>query len=288
MIDPERLLRHPIPEIRQKYSRKDTMLYALGLGLGRRSSPSHAQEMRYVYEKELSALPTMGLVLGYPGLWMGDSATGIDVKRMLHGAQVVRLSKPLPVEGEVVSTSAVISVVDKGPGRDAVVVTRRRVVDTRRDELLCELDVVSVLRGQGGFGGSPSGAPTFAAIPERSPDLVDHWDLDERAALIYRLSGDFNPLHVDEALAQSVGFAQPILHGLCTLGSAVCSASRAALGFEAERIRMVAARFTAPTYPGQRLRTEIWRAEGELLFRCHTEGEGAACVLDNGSISLTS
>ncbi|MBK6746995.1 MaoC/PaaZ C-terminal domain-containing protein [Ottowia sp.] len=288
MIDPERLMRHPIPEVRQKYTRKDTMLYALGLGLGRRSSASYEQELRYVYEKDLAALPTMSLVLGYPGLWMGDPATGIDVKRMLHGAQVVRVAKPLPAEGEVVGTSAVMSIVDKGPGRDAVVVTRRRVIDVAKDELLCELDNVSVLRGQGGFGGEAAGAPVFVGIPERTPDLVDHWELDERAAFIYRLSGDYNPLHVDDALATSVGFPRPILHGLCTLGSSVCSVSRAALGFETQRIGAVAARFTAPTYPGQRLRTEIWREEGELRFRCFTEGEGAACVLDNGSISLTS
>ncbi|MDT4867190.1 MaoC like domain protein [compost metagenome] len=133
-----------------------------------------------------------------------------------------------------------------------------------------------------------TGAPVFAGIPERAPDLVDHWDLDDRAALIYRLSGDYNPLHVDDALAISVGFPRPILHGLCTLGSSVCSVSRAALRFETQRVNAVAARFTAPTYPGQRLRTEIWREEAELRFRCFTEGEGAACVLDNGSISLTS
>jgi len=288
VIDPERLMRHPIPEVRQKYTARDTMLYALGLGLGRGSSASCAQEMRYVYEKELSALPTLGLVLGYPGLWMADLATGIDVRRLLHGAQVVRLARPLPAEGDIVGTSAVVSIVDKGPGRDALVVTRRRVIDTVKDELLCELDVVSVLRGQGGFGGVATGAPVFAAIPDRAPDLEDHWDLDERAALIYRLSGDFNPLHVDDALAKSVGFARPILHGLCTLGSAVCSVSRVALGFETERIGAVAARFTAPTYPGQRLRTQVWREHGELRFRCFTDGEGAGCVLDNGSISLTS
>lgn len=286
MIDPDRLIRHPIPEIRHQYTRKDTMLYALGLGLGRRGSQSYAQELQYVYEKQLVALPTMSLVLGYPGLWMGDPATGIDVKKMLHGAQIVRLSKVLPVEGTVVGRSNVVSIIDKGPGRDAVIVTRRQIIDAVNDDLLSELDIVSVLRGQGGFGGAAAGAPVFATIPDRNPDWIDYWDLDERAALIYRLSGDFNPLHVDDALAASVGFSRPILHGLCTLGASACSASRAALKWETTRVRSVAARFTAPTYPGQRLRTEVWAEEGELRFRAHTEGEGAACVIDNGSISL--
>lgn len=288
MIDPDALLRHEIPVVRQKYQKKDTMLYALGLGLGRRSSVSYAHELRFVYEKELAALPTMGLVLGYPGLWMADPATGIDVKKMLHGGQIVRLAKPLPVEGEVIGTSKVVSIVDKGPGRDAVVVTRRQVSDAASGALLCELDVISVLRGQGGFGGNNTGAITFAAVPEREPDYVNHWDIDERAALIYRLSGDFNPLHVDDALAASVGFRQPILHGLCTLGMAVCMVSRAALDWRVEQVRSVEARFSAPTYPGQRLRTEVWRHEGGLRFRCHTEGANDTCVLDNGSISLTS
>jgi hypothetical protein len=154
-------MRHPIPEVRQKYTKRDTMLYALGLGLGGRSSISYADEQRFVYEKDLQAIPTMGLVLGYPGLWMADPATGIDVKRLLHGAQIIRLSRPLPVEGEVIGKSKVISIVDKGPGRDAVVVTRRQVIDAAREDLLCELDIVSVLRGQGGFGGDASGAVVF-------------------------------------------------------------------------------------------------------------------------------
>lgn len=288
MIDPNLLMRHEIPVVRQKYTAKDTMLYALGLGLGRRSSASHAQEMRFVYEKELAALPTMGLVLGYPGLWMADPSTGIDVKKMLHGGQIVRVAKALPVEGDIVGTSKIVSIVDKGPGRDAVVVTRRQVTDAASGELLCELDVISVLRGQGGFGGENTGAITFAKVPDRGADVVEHFDIDERAALLYRLSGDFNPLHVDDALAGSVGFAQPILHGLCTLGLAVCMVSKGALDWRVERIRSIDARFTAPTYPGQRLRTEVWRHDGGLFFRCHTEGAGGTCVLDNGSITLTS
>lgn len=262
------------------------MLYALGLGLGCRSSASYAQETRFVYERELAALPTLGLVLGYPGLWMADPATGIDVKRLLHGGQVVRVSKPLPVEGEVIGKSKIISIQDKGPGRDAIVVTRRQVSDATNGEILSELDVISVLRGQGGFGGDNTGAVVFATTPDRAPDYIDHWNIDERAALIYRLSGDFNPLHVDEALAASVGFRQPILHGLCTLGIAACMVSRAAFDWRVERIRTVEARFSAPTYPGQRLRTEVWRHEGGLRFRSFTEGDGGTCVIDNGSISL--
>jgi acyl dehydratase len=286
LIDAAALMLHDIPDVRQKYTQRDTMLYALGLGLGRRSSSSYEQEMRFVYEKALAALPTMGLVLGYPGLWMAQPGTGIDVKRMLHGGQVIRISKPLPVAGEVIGTSKVLSVVDKGAGRDAVVVTRRRVVEAATGDLLCELDVISVLRGQGGFGGENTGAVAFPAIPDREPDWVDHFGLDERAALIYRLSGDLNPLHVDETLAASLGFRQPILHGLCTLGTAVCRVAHVSLDWDVDRIASVEARFTAPTYPGQQLRTDVWRTEGGLRFRCFTMGDGGSCVLDNGGISL--
>jgi acyl dehydratase len=262
------------------------MLYALGLGLGRRSSASYAQELRFVYEKGLAALPTMGLVLGYPGLWMADPATGIDVKRLLHGGQVIRIARPLPVEGEVIGTSEVVAIVDKGAGRDAIIVTRRRVTDAITNELWCELDVISVLRGQGGFGGESHNPVSYPTIPEREPDWIDKLELDERAALIYRLSGDFNPLHVDDALAASVGFNQPILHGLCTLGTAVCMVSRAALAWDVDRIASVEARFTSPTYPGQRLRTEIWRVDDGLRFRCFTVDGKDTCVLDNGGITL--
>jgi acyl dehydratase len=100
------------------------------------------------------------------------------------------------------------------------------------------------------------------------------------------LSGDLNPLHVDDDLAASVGFKQPILHGLCTMGAAVCRVAHVSLGWDVDRITSVEARFTAPSYPGQRLRTEVWRSEGGLRFRCFTEGEGGKCVLDNGGVSL--
>lgn len=289
MIDPVALLAHPIPTVRQVYTQRDTMLYALGLGLGRRSSPTYADELRFVYEKNLAALPTMGLVLGYPGLWMADPATGIDVKRLLHGGQVIRIARPLPVAGEVIGESRVLSVVDKGPGRDAVVVTRRDVSDAGSGELLCQLDVVSVLRGQGGFGGGTTGTLSFASIPDRKPDHVARCTLDERAALIYRLSGDYNPLHVDEALAANAGFRHPILHGLCTLGTATCQLSRAALQWQVDCIACIEARFSAPTWPGQRLRTEVWKEGGDLRFRCFAEdGDTDTCVLDNGRISLAS
>jgi len=278
-FDRDRLLAWPIPEVRHTYTRRDTMLYALGLGLGQ--DPLDPAQLRYVYDEDLQALPTMAVVLGYPGLWMADPGTGIDCTRMLHGEQGLELFAPLPAAGTVVGRTRVVDVIDKGAGKGAVVLTQRDVVDADSGALLCRLSATSMLRGNGGFGGpnTPLAAPH--ALPARAPDHVAEHRTSPRAALLYRLSGDYNPLHADPAAARAAGFERPILHGLCTFGMAGAALLAHGCGHDAARLRAMRARFTAPVFPGETLRTEIWRDGTQLSFRT-TVAERGAVALNNG------
>ncbi|KGD96043.1 3-alpha,7-alpha,12-alpha-trihydroxy-5-beta-cholest-24-enoyl-CoA hydratase [Achromobacter sp. RTa] len=282
-IDREQLLNWNIPEVRHAYTERDTMLYALGLGVG--DDPQSPQALRFAFERDLLALPTMAVVLGYPGLWMRDPALGLQWHRMLHGEQGMALYRPLPTAGTVIGRTRVTEVYDRGPEKGAVVHTRRDVVDAATDELLCSLFATSMLRADGGFGGPPPPARPGAALPERAPDCVRDLAILPQAAFIYRLSGDYNPLHVDPQLAADAGFQAPILHGLCTFGMAGRALLDAVCGNDPRRLQSMDVRFSTPVYPGETLRTEIWIEQGAAVFRSTALERGAA-VLTNGNARL--
>ena len=161
------LLSWPFEEIDEEYTEKDTMLYALGLGLG--DEPTDAGQLRFVYEDGLSALPTMAVVLGYPGLYLRDPATGVDWKQMLHGEQGLVVHKPLAPSGRVVSTNRIDAVVDKGPGRGALVYSSREQRDAATGEPIVTLTSTAFCRADGGFGGPGGPIRPVHAVPERAP-----------------------------------------------------------------------------------------------------------------------
>lgn len=283
-IDRETLLGWEFPEVVQTYEQRDTMLYALGLGLG--SDPLDRNDLRFVYEKELRALPSMGVILGYPGFWLSDPRTGADWRKLLHGEQGVEILKPLPASGTVVGRTRVLDVIDKGAGKGALVLSERSIVEQASGELLCRLTSTSFLRGDGGFGGP--GGPTKAphAIPERAPDLEIARKTLPQAALIYRLSGDYNPLHADPDVAKSGGFDRPILHGLCTFGIASYAVLLGACDGDPDRLATLDVRFTAPVYPGETIVTQIWTEPGgKIAFRARV-AERDLVVLNNGRATL--
>ena len=256
------------------------MLYALGLGLG-----AHDEDLPFVYERGLQVLPTFGGVLGYPGFWIKEHPElGIDWRKVLNGEQSLRLHRPLPVEGSVAGDMRVLDVVDKGEGKDCLLYTVRDVRD-EASELLCEVFNTVVLRGHGGFGGPPARSVSATAaicLPECAADQIVDFDILPQTALLYRLSGDYNPLHADPAVAQSVGFPRPILHGAATWGIAGHVLLRRFCGGDAARVRFFGARFTAPVFPGESLRTEIWEVEpGRAVFRCSVPSRDKN-VLDAG------
>src|SRR6266536_531915 len=223
-IDYARLKAWQFPDVKQRYSAKDAILYALGIGLGR--DPTDADELRFLYEDGLAVLPTFAVVLGYPGGWLRDPQTGVDWKQVLHGEQELVLHRPLPPEGEVVGRTRVEEIIDKGAGKGALIYSTREVSDTATGELLCTLKSTTFCRGDGGFGGPAGPTKTPHLIPQKLHDLACDLPTSPRAALIYRLSGDYNPLHIDPAVARTAGFSKPILHGLGTYGVAGQAAFR--------------------------------------------------------------
>jgi acyl dehydratase len=279
-IDYQRLKNWHFPDIEQSYRAKDTILYALGLGFG--ADPVDRDQLRFVYEDGLKALPSMATVLAYPGQWSKNPETGIDWKQVVHGEQSFVIHKPLPAAATVIGRTAIEEIIDKGAGRGALVYSRRDVRDKETGELLASLNSTSFLRGDGGFGGPSGPTRPVHALPEDAPDIVCDLPTLPQAALIYRLSGDYNPLHADPSVAKAAGFPRPILHGLCTFGVAAHALLRRLCRYDPTRLKRMEARFSAPVFPGETVRTEIWReGRGRAGFRCRLI-ERDAIVINNG------
>lgn len=279
-IEYERLLNYPIPEVRQRLSRKDTILYALSVGLGQ--DPLDEAQLGFLWERRLSALPTMAVVLGYPGFWLRNPDTGVDAVRLVHGEQRLVLHRPLPVEGEVLGVSRVTGLVDRGVGKGALLYTAREVTEAATGERLATLEQTTFLRGDGGFGGPSGPVRRPHPEPERGPDLSLDLRTRPEQALLYRLNGDDNPLHLDPDTARRAGFDRPILHGLCTFGVVGHALLRALCGYDPARFGEMELRFSAPVFPGETIRTEIWReADGGAAFRARAVERDKA-VVSNG------
>jgi acyl dehydratase len=255
-INHDALMRHHLPDVRQQVTPRDMILYALSVGFGQ--DPMDPRQLDFVdHHRALRAVPTAAVVLGHPGFWVADPAIGIDAVQVVHGEQGIVLHQPLPVSGAVVGRTRVTGLVDKGPGRGALLYSEKLLLDDA-GTLLATLTSTTVLRGDGGFGG-PSGP---VRQPNPMPDGPPDWTMDlptrPEQALLYRLNGDDNPLHADPAVAARAGYPRPILHGLCTLG-VVGHALLAKLGgYDPARFREMHLRFTAPVFPGETIRTEGW------------------------------
>jgi acyl dehydratase len=289
MLNEEAVRNWDFGAIVHAYTQRDTMLYALGIGMG--ADPLDEGELRFVFEKDLQAVPTMASVLGSPGFWWRDSRTGADWVKLVHGEQAVRLFKPLPVSATLLATNKVVSITDKGEGKGAIAVIERELRDQQTNELVAKGRNVTFLRGDGGYsaeaGGRSDPAPEpLPGVPDRACDVEVALPTLERQALIYRLSGDYNTLHADPTVARAAGFTRPILHGLCTYGMAAHALLRTVCQYEAARIRSVAVRFTAPVTPGETVRFQFWDA-GRGLFHLRASVDARnAIVLNNGAIEL--
>ncbi len=284
-IDRDALLGWRFPDVVQTYTERDTMLYALGIGLG--ADPLDPAQLGFVYEAGLKTLPTMSLILGYPGFWLSDPKAGADWKRLLHGEQSVQTLRPLPPAGTVVGRTRVTDVIDKGEGKGALVYTVREITDQASGTVYARQESTTFLRGDGGFGGPSGPVRTPHRLPDRAPDRTVTLRTLPQAALIYRLSGDYNPLHADPDVARAGGFERPILHGMCTFGIAGYALVQGAAGGDPDRVTAVAARFTAPVYPGETIATELWTGDGDTVsFRARAV-ERDLVVLNNGLATVT-
>lgn len=277
-------LRHfPVPETRQRLTRRDTILYALSVGLGQ--DPMDRAQLAFLDERRLQAVPAMAAVLGCPGFWLADPETGIDAPRVLHGEQGLVLHRPLPVEGEILGRTRVTGLVDRGADRGALLYLEREVRDVAAGAVLATLSQTVVLRGDGGFGGPAGPVRPPHPEPARAPDLAVELPTRPEQALLYRLNGDDNPLHSDPEAAAAAGFARPILHGLCTFGVVCHALLRELCGYDAARFGAMELRFAAPVFPGETIRTEIWEAPGGAAFRARV-AERDRVVVSNGRFAF--
>lgn len=257
-IDPDKILSMPPIVSRQKLTPRYTILYALGVG---------ATDLDFIFEERLKALPTMAAVVGYPGFIWRDPAMGANWQKILHGEQSTILHAPLPAEGMIVGSTWIESLWDKGADKGALAMVTREIHDEAGTHLATAKSL-TFLRGDGGFGGSSEGTPVPHPVPDRAPDTVLTLATAANQALIYRLSGDLNPLHIDPEVATGAGFERPILHGLSTYGVIGRALLAARCGNEPARLTRIDGRFSSPVYPGETIETSIWdEGEGKLAFR---------------------
>jgi acyl dehydratase len=283
-ISYEKLLALKIPEVEHSYTDKDTILYALGVGVGH--DPLDPDQLPFVYEKNLQALPTFAAVLGYPGFWARELDTGIDWVKLVNGEQGVTLHRPLAPAGTVIGRTRILEAIDKGAGKGALVYTERTVTDKDSGALIATVTQTSFCRGDGGFGGPPREAPPTHPIPERSPDAVCDLATRPEQALIYRLSADRNPLHADPEIAKAAGFPRPILHGLATFGIVGHALLRTMCDYDPTRLTAINARFSGPVFPGETLRTEIWSDGTVASFRSRVV-ERDVLAINNGRAEIS-
>jgi len=282
-IDYDALLNRKFDDVEIEYDFNKTIIYALGLNVGH--DPLDVDQLRYVYEENLAALPTMAVVLAGPGFWLQDADTGVDWVKVLHGEQGVTIHKSIPAEGSVIGRTRVTEIIDKGEGRGALLYTEKKLFDRKSGDLLATCDSTAFCRGDGGFGGPEKRALAPHTLPERAPDDIVDWPTLPQSALIYRLSGDYNPLHADPEVAKAAGFPKPILHGLCSYGIAQLAVMKAYCGFDGDKLRDFKLRFTAPVFPGETIRVEMWRDGDAVSFRARSK-ERDLVVLNNGRALL--
>lgn len=274
----------PSEPVRRSWTSTDALLYAVGCGAGHDdplAELSLTTENSFGIQQQV--LPTYGVLVasGGGGRKLGD----FNPAMLVHGGQEVELARPLPVAGEVEVTSVITSIEDKRSG--ALISSESRAVDVATDELLVLSRSSIFIRGEGGFGESPDGGrgvprPTPAwDLPEREPDVVAELSTWPGQALVYRLSGDRNPLHSDPAFARRGGFDRPILHGLCTYGMSARALITGLADGDAAALTAIGGRFSAPVTPGDTLTVRAWHTGEDVVFQT-LRSDGTVCF-DRGT-----
>lgn len=263
------------------YAERDTILYALAIGMGR--DPHDAAELPFVYEKALKALPSLATVVAW-GAGIPTAELGVDYKLVLHCEEEIIFHRPMPAAARLSVDSGIVEVYDKGAGKGAVIHRRMVLYDAGDGEPIATINRFAFARGDGGCGGATSGAPVPHAVPARAPDAsVTYTSRPEQAAL-YRLCGDRNPLHIDPAVAEQAGFKAPILHGLANYGATCRAVLATYCAFDPARMLSHALRFSAPFYPGETLRVDMWRDEDIISFEAVAEERGVTVVKNGRSV----
>ena len=271
-----------VTDIPFSYSDADTMLYALCVGMGR--DPLDRKELPFVYEMEGQprTVPTLATVL-VPDMFPPD--LGWDYSQVLHSEQRMQLYRPLPAAADLLINKRVVDVFDRGPTRGALFLIEAEGRLASDDTVLFTLGCTIVARGDGGFGGPSGKGPAPHRAPRREADLSCDLRTRRDQALLYRLTGDRNPLHADPKAAAAVGFERPILHGLCTFGVACKAVLQTICDYDHTLIEGFDARFSAPVIPGDTITTDMWQDGNIISFTC-TAKERGEIVLRNGKCTL--
>jgi acyl dehydratase len=261
--------------VERSWTSKDCLLYALGVGAG-------LEELTFATEKNQQVLPTMPVVLGARGAVPMQKIGSFNPAMLVHGEQRVELARALPAEGTLKATGKIAAIYDKGKG--AVIVSETESVDAKTGELLFRTRSAAFVRGAGGFGGDRGPSGPINEPPKRKPDHEVTYATRPDQALLYRLSGDRNPLHSDPEFAKLAGFPRPILHGLCTYGFTGRALLHTLCGSDPARFKSMEGRFSKPVFPGESLTISMW-VDGEVcLFQ--TKNASGEVVLDQGKMTF--
>ncbi len=259
------------------YTDRETMLYAIGVGMGR--DPMNEKELDYVFENNLKTIPTMATTVAFGAGRIGE--TGINFMMMVHGEQRLTMHQPLPAAAEIAASSRITGCYDKGEGKGALITSETDIHLAKSGDKLCTLGATIFARGDGGFGGQSQGAPQPHKIPDRDKDDQVEVATRDDQAILYRLSGDRNPLHISPEFAKGAGFDRPILHGLCSYGTAARGILTKVCDYDHTKIKQFDVRFSAPVFPGETLVLDIWKDGAEVSFQARVK-ERDVMALSNG------
>jgi len=279
-IDIEKALGAELPEGTSSWGPDDVILYHLGVGAG--VPPTDPKELEYTYEQNLKVLPSFGVVPVFGTLMGLMSVPGVQINPMmiLHGEQDLEIHKPIPTEATATHRARVTDIFDRVKG--ASVVIEAKTTDAAGEPLFTNR-FSAYVRGEGGFGGERGPRPGNLP-PEREPDVVVQSQTLPQQALLYRLSGDKNPLHADPSFAAMGGFDRPILHGLCTFGIACKAVVDAVLDGDVTKVNRYQVRFSGVVFPGETIETSMWKEDGKIVVRATAKERGTP-VLTNAAIT---
>ena len=279
----DKLMATTVVDLPFSYTDTETILYALSVGLGR--DPLDTKELPYVYEQGeyLRTVPTLASVL-VPDMF--PPGLGWDFSQVLHSEQRMQLYRPLPAAADLLITKRVSGAYDWGPRKGALILFEAEGRFASDDTVLFTLGCTVMARGDGGFGGPVGKGPKPHRAPRREPDLSCDFVTRYDQPLLFRLTGDRNPLHADPTRAKEAGFERPILHGMCTYGVACHAILKTICDYDYTLIEAFEARFSAPVMPGDTITTDMWQDGNIVSFRC-TVKERDSVVLRNGKCTLT-